>query len=149
MTNIDSPPQHIWRLDQQKTIASAHLVVSDPDLTGFMARARVALRCLHDYGIHSVTLQPELVAPLVPHSPTAAERPSTDPPICDLESQGLNPSQGESAGGTTGARTVDGHDGEQNHGAVPPATTSECQCQIKCPAKEGRCEVLLCCGSRS
>ncbi|KAI5921271.1 cation efflux protein [Camillea tinctor] len=51
---------HIWRLDQQKAIASAHVVVSNNEMSDFMDRARTVSECLHAYGIHSATLQPEL-----------------------------------------------------------------------------------------
>ncbi|KAK7957362.1 uncharacterized protein PG986_006584 [Apiospora aurea] len=53
---------HIWRLDQTKAIASAHVVVSEPDTTvaNFMERARTVNECLHAYGVHSTTLQPEI-----------------------------------------------------------------------------------------
>lgn len=53
---------HVWRLDQKKAIASAHIVVSDPDIASFMSKAKVFSECLHAYGIHSATLQPELAA---------------------------------------------------------------------------------------
>lgn len=53
---------HVWRLDQRKAIASAHVVVSDPEVRSFMEKAKVISECLHAYGIHSVTLQPELLA---------------------------------------------------------------------------------------
>ncbi|KAF2823027.1 cation efflux protein [Ophiobolus disseminans] len=51
---------HVWRLDQKKAIASAHIVVSDPDVASFMKKAQTFRECLHAYGIHSATLQPEL-----------------------------------------------------------------------------------------
>ncbi len=51
---------HVWRLDQRKAIASAHVVVSDPNMENFMRTAKVISECLHAYGIHSATLQPEL-----------------------------------------------------------------------------------------
>lgn len=51
---------HIWRLDQKKAIASAHVVVSDDRMTEFMNSAKTVAECLHAYGIHSATLQPEL-----------------------------------------------------------------------------------------
>lgn len=51
---------HIWRLDQKKAIASAHLVVSDQTVSSFMDKARTVSECLHAYGVHSATLQPEL-----------------------------------------------------------------------------------------
>ena len=51
---------HVWRLDQKKAVASAHVVVSDPDIASFMKMAKTFSGCLHAYGIHSATLQPEL-----------------------------------------------------------------------------------------
>jgi zinc transporter 1 len=51
---------HVWRLDQKKAVASAHIVVSDPDIATFMQNAKTFRECLHAYGIHSATLQPEL-----------------------------------------------------------------------------------------
>ncbi|KAI1470574.1 putative cation diffusion facilitator family metal ion transporter [Daldinia caldariorum] len=57
---------HIWRLDQRKAIATAHMVVSNNDMVDFMNRARTVSECLHAYGIHSATLQPELATPALP-----------------------------------------------------------------------------------
>jgi zinc transporter 1 len=53
---------HVWRLDQRKAIASAHVVVSEESLSTFMEKAQTVSECLHAYGIHSATLQPELEA---------------------------------------------------------------------------------------
>ncbi|KAH8879675.1 cation efflux protein [Thozetella sp. PMI_491] len=53
---------HVWRLDQKKAIASAHVVVSDRNVSNFMEKAKTVSECLHAYGIHSATIQPELVA---------------------------------------------------------------------------------------
>ncbi|KEQ57722.1 zinc transporter 1 [Aureobasidium melanogenum CBS 110374] len=50
---------HIWRLNQQKSIASAHIVIDHS--TDFMAVANTINECLHAYGIHSATLQPEVI----------------------------------------------------------------------------------------
>lgn len=52
---------HVWRLDQKKVIASAHVVVSEESLPKFMKAAQTVSECLHAYGIHSATLQPELL----------------------------------------------------------------------------------------
>ncbi|CAI7658321.1 unnamed protein product [Penicillium glandicola] len=52
---------HIWRLNQQKTLASVHVVVSENSVKDFMKTARVINECFHAYGIHSITLQPELL----------------------------------------------------------------------------------------
>ncbi|KAL5120731.1 hypothetical protein ACEQ8H_001210 [Pleosporales sp. CAS-2024a] len=51
---------HVWQLDQKKTIASAHIVMRDPEIASFMEKAKTFRECLHAYGIHSATLQPEL-----------------------------------------------------------------------------------------
>lgn len=56
---------HVWRLDQKKAVASAHIVVDDPDIATFMKKATIVQQCLHAYGIHSATLQPEFVAELL------------------------------------------------------------------------------------
>lgn len=64
---------HIWRLDQRKAIASAHVVVSDPDMESFMQKAKVITECLHAYGVHSVTLQPELYRPRMSGDEEATE----------------------------------------------------------------------------
>jgi solute carrier family 30 (zinc transporter), member 1 len=52
----------VWRLTQKKSIASAHIVMSDPSMESFMEKAKIVTECLHAYGIHSATLQPELDA---------------------------------------------------------------------------------------
>lgn len=56
---------HIWRLNQQKSLASAHIVTSENDMSSFMNIANTINECLHAYGIHSATLQPELVPPIL------------------------------------------------------------------------------------
>jgi zinc transporter 1 len=53
---------HVWRLDQKRAIASAHIVVSEPDIATFMKNVQTFRECLHAYGIHSATIQPELAA---------------------------------------------------------------------------------------
>ncbi|KAK7981318.1 hypothetical protein PG988_003556 [Apiospora saccharicola] len=70
---IDSVHElHIWRLDQSKAVASAHVLVDEnATVTDFMERARTVNECLHAYGIHSTTLQPEIAtAPATPASTT-------------------------------------------------------------------------------
>ncbi|KAE8453080.1 hypothetical protein EG329_012267 [Mollisiaceae sp. DMI_Dod_QoI] len=54
---------HAWRLSQHKALASAHVLTSSDSLSTFMAQAKLINECLHAYGIHSTTLQPELVSP--------------------------------------------------------------------------------------
>lgn len=55
---------HVWQLSEQKNIASLHIQVAFPlDQDGGSARymqlALAARKCLHAYGIHSSTIQPE------------------------------------------------------------------------------------------
>ncbi|CVK99993.1 related to zinc/cadmium resistance protein [Fusarium mangiferae] len=52
---------HIWRLDQRKFVASAHIVVDSRTVQGFAGKARIIMECLHAYGVHSATLQPEVL----------------------------------------------------------------------------------------
>ncbi|OAX80328.1 hypothetical protein ACJ72_05342 [Emergomyces africanus] len=107
---------HAWRLNQNKAIASAHVVTSDHSLAGFMARAKRIGECLHDYGIHSVTLQPELAhsSSTVGGDTTAREAELGNSPSSDT---------------TTGLRMRRGTGGST--------------CRIVC--KSG-CEALTCCG---
>ena len=53
---------HIWCLNQQKTLASVHVVVSDASVADFLKTAKIINECFHAYGIHSATLQPEILA---------------------------------------------------------------------------------------
>ncbi|KAJ5175365.1 uncharacterized protein N7482_001242 [Penicillium canariense] len=53
---------HIWRLNQRKTIASVHVVVSESSVYSFLKTAKTINECLHAYGIHSATLQPEALS---------------------------------------------------------------------------------------
>jgi len=50
---------HVWRLDQQKTIASVHVLTERVSVDGFMEQAQQIGECLHAYGVHSFTVQPE------------------------------------------------------------------------------------------
>jgi solute carrier family 30 (zinc transporter), member 1 len=52
---------HVWRLNQTKSLASAHVVVgADTSVEEFQSVAKTINECLHAYGVHSVTLQPEV-----------------------------------------------------------------------------------------
>ncbi|KAJ6443030.1 zinc homeostasis factor 1 [Purpureocillium lavendulum] len=54
---------HVWQLSDTKVVASLHLQVSFPINTHsgekYMQLAKRARKCLHGYGIHSATIQPE------------------------------------------------------------------------------------------
>ncbi|KAH8429389.1 cation diffusion facilitator family transporter [Aspergillus melleus] len=51
---------HIWRLNQAKSLASAHILLTDEAKDNFSSLAKTINECFHAYGIHSVTLQPEV-----------------------------------------------------------------------------------------
>lgn len=53
---------HVWRLTEEKSFASAHIVIADPSLDHFQAIAKTMNECLHAYGIHSATIQPEIAS---------------------------------------------------------------------------------------
>lgn len=56
---------HIWLLNRQKALASAHIMVSEEKIRtidDFMQLADTVNECFHAYGIHSTTLQPETVS---------------------------------------------------------------------------------------
>ena len=54
---------HVWQLSDTKVVASLHLQVAFPitEHSGekYMQLAKRARKCLHGYGIHSATIQPE------------------------------------------------------------------------------------------
>lgn len=56
---------HIWRLNQRKSVATAHIVVDDGNFKDFTEKATIIMECLHAYGIHSATLQPEASPPAI------------------------------------------------------------------------------------
>ena len=63
---------HLWRLNQQKAIASAHVVVES--LEDFMRLGKTINSCFHAYGIHSATIQPEIISSI-----TINDQGSTEP----------------------------------------------------------------------
>lgn len=56
---------HVWRLNQQKALASVHITISDPSIDRFQEQAKTINECLHAYGVHSATIQPELAREVV------------------------------------------------------------------------------------
>lgn len=62
---VGSHHLHVWQLSDTKLVASLHIQV-DCDIKGegserYMRLARQIRKCLHAYGIHSSTIQPEFV----------------------------------------------------------------------------------------
>ncbi|KAI0446995.1 cation efflux protein [Xylaria telfairii] len=117
---------HIWRLDQKKAIASAHVVVSNNEMTDFMEQAKTVKECLHAYGIHSATVQPELAEP----------------------NRTITPSS--SAHGDGGSRNDDAARGSASNGSRSAAASLRRRrvdgsgCQIVCG---NICESLTCCNT--
>ena len=60
---IEAHHLHVWQLSDTKLVASLHVKVDcEIESTGsasYMHLAREVRRCLHEYGIHSSTIQPE------------------------------------------------------------------------------------------
>lgn len=119
---------HIWRLDQKKSIASAHIVVSNNEMTDFMERARTIGECLHAYGIHSATLQPELST-----STTTSANMNTPTPT---------PTPSGENGGDSGSDK--GGVNSSNVSVRRRRVEATAVCQIACSSV---CENLTCCNT--
>ncbi|KAI1209529.1 cation efflux protein [Annulohypoxylon truncatum] len=124
---------HIWRLDQKKSIATAHIVVSNTEMSDFMDRARTVGECLHAWGIHSATLQPELATPTTLSSVTAPDNSNESDGRNSIGGAATNPAiaTGEivsSSGASIRRRRIE---------AAAP-------CQIACG---NLCEGLTCCNT--
>ncbi|KAI0871567.1 cation efflux protein [Hypoxylon argillaceum] len=135
---------HIWRLDQKKSIASAHVVVSNNEMTDFMDQAKTVKECLHAYGIHSATLQPELASPVLVTTPNV-----------NTAGDGRSIRSGNTTRvGTVGTVTGTNSGSGSGSGSVPvsPAAslrrrrTDGSGCQIVCG---NICENLTCCNTTS
>ncbi|KAJ5371089.1 uncharacterized protein N7496_007181 [Penicillium cataractarum] len=55
---------HVWRLNQEKAVASVHVAIVSEPVSEFVKIAKIMNDCFHSYGIHSATVQPELGSPL-------------------------------------------------------------------------------------
>ncbi|KAK2788733.1 hypothetical protein FQN53_003242, partial [Emmonsiellopsis sp. PD_33] len=117
---------HAWRLNQNKAIASAHVVTSDSSLANFMARAQRIGECLHAYGIHSVTLQPELASSAASASASSGVSVS----VVENSEEDVGSGNGEARGAVAGLRLRR----EEGRDAM---------CKIVC---RSGCEALTCCG---
>lgn len=62
---VDSHHLHVWQLSDTKLVASLHIRISseikDEGSESYMRLAKEVRRCLHAYGIHSSTIQPEFL----------------------------------------------------------------------------------------
>lgn len=55
---------HVWALSETKTIASVHILTKSDD---FVAVSKKVRRVMHRFGIHSSTIQPEIVGAVHGH----------------------------------------------------------------------------------
>lgn len=63
---------HVWRLNQEKALASVHVAISNETVSDFVQIAKTMNDCFHSYGIHSATVQPELGSALAPANAASA-----------------------------------------------------------------------------
>lgn len=113
---------HVWRLNERKSIASVHVVVSDESVPNFIKTAKHINECLHAYGIHSTTLQPELSSGFH-QGPRASSENQEDEVSSAVEIH------------------VDGTDQEAKRRVVQRAPSMK-ECQLICTKL---CEGLMCC----
>ncbi|GAM35816.1 cation diffusion facilitator family metal ion transporter [Talaromyces pinophilus] len=64
---------HVWRLNQEKALASVHVAISNETVSDFVQIAKTMNDCFHSYGIHSATVQPELGSALASASATSVD----------------------------------------------------------------------------
>ncbi|KAI1098308.1 cation efflux protein [Jackrogersella minutella] len=126
---------HIWRLNQKKSIATAHIVVSNNEMSDFMDRARTISECLHAWGIHSATLQPELATPTTASSLTIVENTNDNDDRTSTDNTIVNPTF--TAVGTVSSSSTS---------IRRRRTEIAAPCQIVCG---NLCESLTCCNTNT
>lgn len=117
---------HIWQLSDTQLVSSMHIEVSFPLSEGngvrYMELAKAARKCLHAYGIHSATIQPEFcIDKAHQHSPThdadvdgAAGRPlPRQPHACLLEC--VDDCEGRACCTPKSATSQHGHSDDDGH----------------------------------
>jgi len=132
---------HVWQLSDTKLVASMHLQVSFPidSHSGekYMELARRARKCLHGFGIHSATIQPEFCFDQKHSHAAEAAALSLDGPVdinkgdsclleCidDCQAQGCCPTDSSSKASSTrrcsqsshSATSPHAHDHDHGHG---------------------------------
>ncbi|KAF7591610.1 hypothetical protein BBP40_001310 [Aspergillus hancockii] len=111
---------HIWRLNQEKALASAHLVVSEELVDDFMEKAKIINECFHAYGIHSTTLQPERARLLPSEANNLAEGVASASSVMAKEAQKAT----------------------QRHIPGPESEYPKASCLVNC---KSNCEWYACC----
>lgn len=67
---------HVWSLSESKTVASVHIMVHNKD--EFVEVSKKIRKVMHRFGIHSSTIQPEIVGQSSTTAPQAALDPESD-----------------------------------------------------------------------
>jgi len=67
---------HIWQLSDTKAVGSVHIVLNSPHHDRFVQVAVQIKKILHEYNVHSVTIQPELSTDLQIASPDSPDQGS-------------------------------------------------------------------------
>ncbi|OTB19081.1 hypothetical protein K445DRAFT_39530, partial [Daldinia sp. EC12] len=122
---------HIWQLSDTKVIASLHVQVAFPITSEggerYMKLAKQARKCLHAYGIHSATIQPEFCLdqdcnPIDDGSTTldGQASPRYPPDVCLLECVDDCVGQGccslpSRTGSKAGSSRRSSHSGDHDH----------------------------------
>lgn len=91
---------HVWQLSDTKMVASVHVRIEN-DQAKYMLIATDIKKCLHAFGIHSCTIQPEFMKGLS----TLAENDE-----CLLDCDPDCPPNAGASNGSTGAQDHSGHD---------------------------------------
>jgi len=120
---------HVWQLSDTKLVASLHVQVGF-DFKGegsarYMTLARQVRKCLHEYGIHSSTIQPEFCLDKNHDHIDRAEVAADTESSCDEEHAGEGGSNGNGIG--IGNEMV-----SNRKGSKTGSTTGEDVCLLEC-----------------
>lgn len=119
---------HVWQLSDTKLVASLHVRL-EFDFKGegsarYMQLARAVQTCLHEYGIHSATIQPEFDSDAINGGPEAngskkkssrAASMRSDPDACLLECGDECGDVSRCCAPASGDGSQDGHDHGHSH----------------------------------
>lgn len=123
---------HVWQLSDTKLVASLHVQVGY-EIKGegsdrYMLLARQVRRCLHEYGIHSSTIQPEFTPAHEDGTIEAADGEQAGPssPPAGLSANGKASASGSASGSVNNMCLLDCGDacGSKNQCCPAPTTSS-------------------------
>ncbi|KAJ6112304.1 cation diffusion facilitator family metal ion transporter [Penicillium sp. IBT 18751x] len=76
---------HVWRLNQEKALASVHVAISNETVSEFVQIATIMNDCFHSYGVHSATVQPELGSALISATATGVDGQDDWSRLCQVK----------------------------------------------------------------